>query len=64
MPLLVNNVDQAQQRNKRGRPNAFRRCIFTLADLGKHAPGRKHAIRKERTRMLPTWSLQSRTEGE
>ena len=52
MPLLVNNVDRAQQRNKRGRPNAFRRCIFGLVELEKHVPGRKRSTRTDVERLL------------
>ena len=60
---LVDAAIRARQMSKRGN-NAFRRCTFTLADLGEDVPGRKRAKRATRMQKLLTWNLQAETSQE
>ena len=60
---LVDAAVRARQMSKRGN-NAFRRCTFTLADLGEDVPGRKRAKRATRMQKLLTWNLQAETSQE
>jgi len=60
---LVDAAIRARQMSKRGN-SAFKRCTFSLADLGEDVPGRKRSNKALRMQKLLTWNLNAETSEE